>query len=132
MFIDSDSFSESDTEDDGVKVNREYTNPSLLEAFDAPLAECLFCDFSHEDADFVVLNHIKCEHNFTISELIRRLGMDEISCLKFVNFVRTKFEKVARHHSLDLYFMDHNRASSEDEKYLQPVKPNDPLLQFCV
>ncbi|NXG25585.1 ANM3 methyltransferase, partial [Grallaria varia] len=86
---------------------------------------CLFCDEWFSSAE-VVFSHCKAEHQFNISDLIQKHGLDFYGYIKLINFVRLKKPTGAYLSSLS------SPLPWEGEEYLKPELEDDLLLQFDI
>ena len=59
---------------------------------------CLFCS-SRFDAESSLFEHCAAEHCFDFHRIVKELGLDFYSCIKLINFVRSKVRQ--QHPSAD-------------------------------
>ncbi|XP_041255139.1 protein arginine N-methyltransferase 3 isoform X1 [Onychostruthus taczanowskii] len=86
---------------------------------------CLFCDRLFSSAE-AVFSHCKAEHQFDVSDVIQKHGLDFYGYIKLINFVRLKKPTVAYLSSLS------SPLPWEGEEYLKPELEDDLLLQFDI
>ncbi|KAJ7405513.1 hypothetical protein BTVI_69031 [Pitangus sulphuratus] len=86
---------------------------------------CLFCDGWFSSAE-VVFSHCKTEHEFNISDVIQKHGLDFYGYIKLINFIRLKKPTGAYLSSLS------SPLPWEGEEYLKPELEDDLLLQFDI
>ncbi|NXP40162.1 ANM3 methyltransferase, partial [Leiothrix lutea] len=86
---------------------------------------CLFCDGLFSSAE-AVFSHCKAEHQFDVSDVIQKHGLDFYGYIKLINFVRLKKPTGAYLSSLS------SPLPWEGEEYLKPELEDDPLLQFDI
>ncbi|XP_071415202.1 protein arginine N-methyltransferase 3 isoform X2 [Pithys albifrons albifrons] len=86
---------------------------------------CLFCDRLFSSAE-VVFSHCKTEHQFNVTDLIQKHGLDFYGYIKLINFVRLKKPTGAYVSSLS------SPLPWEGEEYLKPELEDDLLLQFDI
>ncbi|KAL9849312.1 protein arginine N-methyltransferase 3 isoform 1-T1 [Geothlypis trichas] len=86
---------------------------------------CLFCDRLFSSAE-AVFSHCKTEHQFDVSDVIQKHGLDFYGYIKLINFVRLKKPTGAYLSSLS------SPLPWEGEEYLKPELEDDLLLQFDI
>ncbi|XP_050192295.1 protein arginine N-methyltransferase 3 [Myiozetetes cayanensis] len=86
---------------------------------------CLFCDGWFTSAE-VVFSHCKTEHEFNVSDVIQKHGLDFYGYIKLINFIRLKKPTGAYLSSLS------SPLPWEGEEYLKPELEDDLLLQFDI
>ncbi|NXC06098.1 ANM3 methyltransferase, partial [Orthonyx spaldingii] len=86
---------------------------------------CLFCDRLFSSAE-AVFSHCKTEHQFDVSDMIQKHGLDFYGYIKLINFVRLKKPTGAYLNSLS------RPLPWEGEEYLKPELEDDLLLQFDI
>uniref|UniRef100_A0A8D0FE44 type I protein arginine methyltransferase n=1 Tax=Strix occidentalis caurina TaxID=311401 RepID=A0A8D0FE44_STROC len=86
---------------------------------------CLFCDRLFSSAEDV-FSHCKTEHQFDVSDVIKKHGLDFYGYIKLINFVRLKKPTTACLSSLS------SPVPWEGEEYLKPELEDDLLLQFDI
>ncbi|XP_059704289.1 protein arginine N-methyltransferase 3 isoform X2 [Haemorhous mexicanus] len=91
----------------------------------AQQTRCLFCDRLFSSAE-AVFSHCKTEHQFDISDVIQKHGLDFYGYIKLINFVRLKKPTGAYLSSLS------SPLPWEGEEYLKPELEDDLLLQFDI
>ncbi|NWT04053.1 ANM3 methyltransferase, partial [Mionectes macconnelli] len=74
----------------------------------------------------VVFSHCKTEHEFNVSDVIQKHGLDFYGYIKLINFIRLKKPTGAYLSSLS------NPLPWEGEEYLKPELEDDLLLQFDI
>ncbi|XP_066408385.1 protein arginine N-methyltransferase 3 isoform X2 [Molothrus aeneus] len=91
----------------------------------AQQTRCLFCDRLFSSAE-AVFSHCKTEHQFDVSDVIQKHGLDFYGYIKLINFVRLKKPTGAYLSSLS------SPLPWEGEEYLKPELEDDLLLQFDI
>jgi hypothetical protein len=91
--------------------------------------ECLFCEYQHDDPNHVVKVHFRVDHGVNMREIINVAQLDEILCIKMVNYFRTQFTKIDESELLGAG--DIHPDFFSDEKYLITAKTDDTLLSYC-
>ncbi|XP_027518009.1 protein arginine N-methyltransferase 3 [Corapipo altera] len=86
---------------------------------------CLFCDRWFSSAE-VVFSHCKTEHEFNVSDVIQKHGLDFYGYIKLINFIRLKKPTGAYLSSLS------SPLPWKAEEYLKPELEDDLLLQFDI
>ncbi|XP_063253622.1 protein arginine N-methyltransferase 3 isoform X2 [Prinia subflava] len=86
---------------------------------------CLFCERLFSSAE-AVFSHCKTEHQFDVSDVIQKHGLDFYGYIKLINFVRLKKPTGAYLSSLS------SPLPWEGEEYLKPEVDDDLLLQFDI
>uniref|UniRef100_A0A8C3Q3X0 Protein arginine N-methyltransferase 3 n=1 Tax=Geospiza parvula TaxID=87175 RepID=A0A8C3Q3X0_GEOPR len=90
----------------------------------AQQTRCLFCDRLFSSAE-AVFSHCKTEHQFDVSDVIQKHGLDFYGYIKLINFIRLKKPTGAYLSSLT------SPLPWEGEEYLKPELEDDLLLQFA-
>ncbi|KAF8475696.1 S-adenosyl-L-methionine-dependent methyltransferase [Kalaharituber pfeilii] len=96
---------------------------------DDSLAQCLLCPQIFPSAT-LVLEHCHEEHNFDLKNVRKKFDLDFYATIKLINYIRYRVVK-AEDSSSDVVqdvSQDTIRSILEDEKYLQPILEDDPLL----
>uniref|UniRef100_V5HDN6 type I protein arginine methyltransferase n=1 Tax=Ixodes ricinus TaxID=34613 RepID=V5HDN6_IXORI len=98
------------------------------EEMEAESAEtlCLFCSKLCKSPE-LVFKHCSEDHNFCISSLVAKLGLDCFSFIKMINYIRSKDITVE-----GLQRIDASNVPWQDDKFLQPALPDDLLLTYDV
>ncbi|XP_064513243.1 protein arginine N-methyltransferase 3 isoform X1 [Pseudopipra pipra] len=86
---------------------------------------CLFCDRWFSSAE-VVFSHCKTEHEFNVSDVIQKHGLNFYGYIKLINFIRLKKPTGAYLSSLS------SPLPWKGEEYLKPELEDDLLLQFDI
>ncbi|XP_017682298.1 PREDICTED: protein arginine N-methyltransferase 3 [Lepidothrix coronata] len=86
---------------------------------------CLFCDRWFNSAE-VVFSHCKTEHEFNVSDVIQKHGLNFYGYIKLINFIRLKKPTGAYLSSLS------SPLPWKGEEYLKPELEDDLLLQFDI
>ncbi|NXM72556.1 ANM3 methyltransferase, partial [Serilophus lunatus] len=86
---------------------------------------CLFCDRLFTSAEDV-FSHCRTEHQFNVSDVIQKHGLDFYGYIKLINFVRLQKPTGAYLSSLS------SPLPWEGEEYLKPELEDDLLLQFDI
>lgn len=103
---------------------------------------CLFCS-SRLDAESSLFEHCAAEHCFDFHRIVKELGLDFYSCIKLINFVRSKVaekkcwscgqafssntELCSHLHAVENYQIE-GKVPWEDDVYLKPFMEDDSLL----
>ncbi|EEC01348.1 protein arginine N-methyltransferase PRMT1, putative [Ixodes scapularis] len=98
------------------------------EEMEAESAEtlCLFCSKLCKSPE-LVFKHCSEDHDFCISSLVAKLGLDCFSFIKMINYIRSKDITVE-----SLQRIDASNVPWQDDKFLQPVLSDDLLLTYDV
>ncbi|XP_027588277.2 protein arginine N-methyltransferase 3 isoform X2 [Pipra filicauda] len=86
---------------------------------------CLFCDRWFSSAEGV-FSHCKTEHEFNVSDVIQKHGLNFYGYIKLINFIRLKKPTGAYLSSLS------SPLPWKGEEYLKPELEDDLLLQFDI
>jgi len=133
----------SSTTESGVESERDFQEPWDDWEEDEGDTKCLFCNTTSRTADDS-LQHCKIQHDFDFDSLKDEWELDFYSCVKMINYIRTKIQKnecprcPASFHAPQTLF-DHlkqenhfgiDRSSSfwKDPIYLHSALASDPLL----
>ncbi|XP_038664284.1 protein arginine N-methyltransferase 3 isoform X2 [Scyliorhinus canicula] len=86
---------------------------------------CLFCErlFSSAQDTF---SHCKAEHQFDMTRIVYKHGLDCYGFIKLINYIRTT------NPSAESFKSVLDQIPWENEKYMKPPSTDDPLLQFDV
>ncbi|KAG1047676.1 hypothetical protein G6F43_009892 [Rhizopus delemar] len=103
---------------------QEHTWDDWSEEEEEQQVQCLYCkDISPSAKE--VLQHMKSAHTFDFQNTRKTLQLDFYQCIRLINYVRYKVQEDA---SYSCTTFDKNDSFFKDDKYLQPVLENDPLL----
>ncbi|XP_007515942.1 protein arginine N-methyltransferase 3 [Erinaceus europaeus] len=94
-------------------------------ALDLRHTPCLFCHRLFTSAE-ETFSHCKCEHRFSIGDMVHKHGLEFYGYIKLINFIRLKNPTIEYLNSIC------NPVPWEKEEYLKPVLEDDLLLQFDV
>ncbi|XP_028399544.1 protein arginine N-methyltransferase 3-like [Dendronephthya gigantea] len=92
---------------------------------DAQDVKCLFCDGSFQSTS-ELWEHCNVNHQFDIAHVKQKFGLDFYGYVKMINFVRTEKPNPKS------LFEHTSPFPWEDDRYLQPVVVDDPLLQYDI
>lgn len=103
---------------------------------------CLFCSSSF-DSESSLFEHCAAEHCFDFHMIVKELGLDFYSCIKLINFVRSKVaekkcwscgqafssntELCSHLHTVENCLIE-GKVPWEDDVYLKPFMEDDSLL----
>ncbi|CAN7994856.1 unnamed protein product [Ixodes hexagonus] len=98
------------------------------EEMEAESAEtlCLFCSKVCKSPE-LVFKHCSQDHDFCISALVVKLGLDCFSFIKMINYIRSKDVTPEA-----LQRIDASNVPWQDDAFLKPVLPDDLLLTYDV
>ena len=109
----------SDEEDSDEDVHQSFEQQVI----------CMFSDDLYSSAK-EYFNHLKETQNFDIWNLVHvDLKLDFFGYVKLINFLRSNFKNCIPPTAEKLEDL---RDVWNDKKYLKPVIPDDPLLQFMI
>ncbi|KAG0967714.1 hypothetical protein G6F31_003528 [Rhizopus arrhizus] len=103
---------------------QEHTWDDWSEEEEEQQVQCLYCKDILPSAK-EVLQHMKSAHTFDFQNTRKTLQLDFYQCIRLINYVRYKVQEDA---SYSCTTFDKNDSFFKDDKYLQPVLENDPLL----
>lgn len=98
-------------------INTETQPLTLVYSF-----RCLFCS-ENRTSVHALLEHCKTAHQFDLSSLQRKHGMDQYSFIRLVNFIRSCNPNSQEVIEYDAPIWDH-------DKFMKPVIEDDPLLMY--
>uniref|UniRef100_UPI00398F527E protein arginine N-methyltransferase 3 isoform X3 n=1 Tax=Pristiophorus japonicus TaxID=55135 RepID=UPI00398F527E len=86
---------------------------------------CLFCERLFSSAQ-AIFSHCTAEHQFDITQIVRKQGLDCYGYIKLINFIRITNPSTESFQSI----LD--QVPWDKDEYMKPSSMNDPLLQFDV
>jgi len=128
---DADSFVGSTTNDNKIVSNTGDFNDSDMSVDEDWVEEpsdivenikCLFCS-ENRTTVHALLEHCKTAHQFDLSSLQKKHGMDQYSFIRLVNFIRSCNPSSQEVKEYDTPLWDH-------DKFMKPVIEDDPLLMY--
>ncbi|XP_028812003.1 protein arginine N-methyltransferase 3 [Denticeps clupeoides] len=109
----------SDTEDDDDEEQWQWMDENADVA-----VTCLFCDRLMNSVA-VTLQHCQANHGVSIPDLVKRHRLGDYGYIKMINYIRSvKCSSDSLKHILD------GACPWENDDYMKPVLPDDPLLQI--
>jgi len=128
---DADSFIDSTSNDNKIISKTCGFNDSDMSADEdwveepsgtMEITKCLFCSENMSNVQ-VMLDHCKLAHQFELSTLQKKHGMDQFSFIRLVNFIRSCKPKPHEVMEYEVSLWDH-------DKFMMPVIEDDPLLMY--
>ena len=83
---------------------------------------CLFCR-SIEKAPYYVFTHMASQHNFDMFSAACQWDLDQVSYIKFINYVR-------KHKPKPEELLAYEASLWDSDDYMKPFSPGDTLLTF--
>ncbi|XP_060555568.1 protein arginine N-methyltransferase 3-like [Ruditapes philippinarum] len=89
--------------------------------------KCLFCSTKFKSPD-AVFSHCSSSHDFDIKHFCMKWDLDCFGYIKMVNFIRGKKPDV----NVLAKFANSSKPPWDSDEFMQPVDPDDPLLQYDI
>ncbi|KAJ3184754.1 Protein arginine N-methyltransferase 3 [Irineochytrium annulatum] len=78
-----------------------------------------------------MLDHWKTNHGFDFLAVKARIGLDFYSCIRLINYIRTKAQSTPNFSLASVNSVEKSDAWVTDDALLKPVVENDPML-YCL
>ncbi|XP_057197681.1 protein arginine N-methyltransferase 3 [Triplophysa rosa] len=104
----------------------EKWNSMEEEGSDHVSVPCVFCD-RNLGSVAETLQHCKADHGVYIPELVNKHSLDDYGYIKMINYIR-----VNQCSAEALLMVPNGSLPWDNDEYMKPVLPDDPLLQIDV
>ncbi|XP_056616325.1 protein arginine N-methyltransferase 3 [Triplophysa dalaica] len=104
----------------------EEWNSMEEEGYDHVSVPCVFCD-RNLGSVAETLQHCKADHGVYIPELVNKHSLDDYGYIKMINYIRGN-----KCPAETLLMVPNGSLPWDNDEYMKPVLPDDPLLQIDV